>query len=52
MTTTRPGENAHIGYSAANRSPFKADFIAKMNTAIEDLKKAGVMNRLVADYSK
>ncbi len=46
------GENAHIGYSAANHAPFKADFIAKMNIAIEDLKKAGVMNRLVADYSK
>ncbi len=46
------GENAHIGYSAANHAPYKQDFINKMNTAIEETKKAGVMAKLIADYSR
>lgn len=46
------GEDAFIGYSAANSASYKADFIAKMNAAIEDAKKAGVLTKLIADYSK
>ncbi len=46
------GENAYVGYSATNPAPFKADFIAKMNVAIEEAKRAGVMSKLVADYSR
>ncbi len=46
------GEDAFIAYSGANNASYKADFIAKMNTAIEDAKKAGVLTKLIADYSK
>lgn len=38
--------------SATKSGKIKADFIAKMNAAIEEAKKAGVMTKLIADYTK
>lgn len=46
------GEDAFIAYSGANKAAYKADFVAKMNAAIEEAKKAGVMAKLIADYTK
>lgn len=45
------GENAYIGYSAAYQAPFKADFIAKMNAALEAQRKTGQLNKLVEQYA-
>jgi uncharacterized protein YjgD (DUF1641 family) len=36
-----------IGYSAANSSSAKADFIEQMNKALAQLEKDGVIDKLV-----
>ena len=41
-------EDAFIGYSAANTSSSKADFIEQMNNALGLLKKEGVIDELIA----
>lgn len=46
------GEDAFIAYSAANKATYKADFIGKMNAAIEEANKAGVLTKLIADYAR
>lgn len=40
-------EDAMIGYSAANSSSAKTDFIEQMNKALAQLEKDGVMDKLV-----
>lgn len=40
-------ENVYISYSSSNAPQHKQDFIARMNIAIEELNKAGVMNELI-----
>ncbi len=40
-------EDAMIGYSAANSSSAKADFIEQMNKALAQLEKDGVIDKLV-----
>jgi polar amino acid transport system substrate-binding protein len=42
------GEDAFIGYSAANSARYKADFIKAMNAALEEAKKSGLVEKLVA----
>ncbi|MEN9396448.1 MAG: hypothetical protein RLZ81_978 [Pseudomonadota bacterium] len=44
------GEDAFIGYSAANTLSYKADFIKQMDAVLLELKKAGTINRLIVDY--
>lgn len=44
-------EDAYVGYSAAHKAHYKAAFIEKMNAAITEAKKAGEMNRLIAEYA-
>ena len=46
------GENAFIGYSAANKAPYKADFVEKMNTAIGAVQKSGAAARILDSYLK
>lgn len=46
------GQEAYIGYSKAYKAAYKADFIARMNTALSELVKAGVVERVVADYTR
>ncbi len=44
------GQDAYIGYSAKASAPFKADFIQKMNKALEELKGAGEVAKIAASY--
>ncbi|MES2318963.1 MAG: transporter substrate-binding domain-containing protein [Pseudomonadota bacterium] len=44
------GENTYIGYSVNNNPPYKADFIEKMNAAIESLHKSGASARIEQSY--
>lgn len=44
-------QDAFIAYSTAYKADYKAAFIAKMNAAIAEAKKAGEMTRLIADYA-
>lgn len=44
------GEDAYIGFSRKHPAPYKADFLAKLNTAIDDVKRTGLMEKLVANY--
>lgn len=46
------GEEAYIGYSKAFQAPYKADFISRMNAALQELSKAGAMERVVAEYTR
>lgn len=41
------GEDAFIGYSATNNAGYKADFIKKMNAALEEARKSGLTDKLV-----
>ena len=43
-------EEAFIGYSAASRLAYKADFIKQMDAALLEIKRAGTINKLVNDY--
>ena len=44
------GEDAFIGYSAANKAAYKADFIAKMDAALKEVLAAGAINKIMASY--
>lgn len=44
------GEDTFIAYSARNTPPYKADFIAKMNAALELLRNNGEAARLANAY--
>jgi polar amino acid transport system substrate-binding protein len=44
------GEDTFIGYSSRNNPAYKADFIARMDAALERMKKNGEMARIVAGY--
>lgn len=44
-------EEAYVGFSAKNSAPYKADFIEKLNAAIEQAKKANVVSKLVSTYT-
>jgi polar amino acid transport system substrate-binding protein len=44
------GEYTYIGYSNGNNPAYKADFIEKMNAAIESLHKSGASTRIERDY--
>jgi polar amino acid transport system substrate-binding protein len=44
------GENTYIGYSGANNPAYKAEFIEKMNAAIEAIRKSGASARIEASY--
>ncbi|MDB5818590.1 MAG: hypothetical protein JWQ11_2230 [Rhizobacter sp.] len=46
------GEEAYVGYSLANKSASKADFVAKLNAAIEGVKKSGAFAKIVDSYLK
>ncbi|HVK93676.1 MAG TPA: transporter substrate-binding domain-containing protein [Noviherbaspirillum sp.] len=46
------GEDGYIGYSANTKVPYKADFIEKMNAALETVKKEGVVAKAVDAYLK
>lgn len=41
------GQDVFIGYSATSKHAYKADFIKKMNVALEDARKAGIINKLI-----
>lgn len=43
-------ESTHIGYSAHNNPPFKAEFITKMNAAIDAIQKSGAAARIEKAY--
>jgi polar amino acid transport system substrate-binding protein len=44
------GEDTFIGYSGKNNPPYKADFIARMDAALEAMKKSGEMAKIVGGY--
>ena len=44
------GEDTFIGYSGKNNPAYKADFIAKMDAALEAMKRNGQLAKIVADY--
>ena len=44
------GEDTFIGYSGKNNPPYKADFIARMNTALDAMKQNGEMAKIVNEY--
>jgi len=44
------GEDTFIGYSIKHDVPFKADFIAKMNAALETVKRNGTAARIENSY--
>ena len=44
------GEDTFIGYSGKNNPPYKADFIARMDAALEAMKKNGEMAKIVGEY--
>jgi polar amino acid transport system substrate-binding protein len=45
-------ENAYIGYNSDNKLPYRKDFIERMNTAIDALNKAGVMDELINQHTQ
>lgn len=44
------GEDTFIGYSAKNRPAYRADFIARMDSALEAMKRNGQLAKIVAEY--
>lgn len=44
------GEDTYIGYSVKNQPAYRADFIAKMDTALEAMKRNGQLAKIVAEY--
>lgn len=46
------GEDTYIGYSLNNHAPYKADFIAKMNAALEAVRKSGASAAIEDSYLK
>ena len=44
------GEDTFIGFSGKNNPAYKADFIAKMDAALEAMKRNGQMAKIVAEY--
>lgn len=44
------GEDTFIGYSVKHNPPYKADFIAKMNAALETIKRNGTAARIENSY--
>jgi polar amino acid transport system substrate-binding protein len=44
------GEDTFIGYSGKNNPAYKADFIAKMDAALETMKRNGQLTKIVAEY--
>lgn len=46
------GEETFIAYSMANNPPYKADFFARMNAALTQLKKSGAVARIEQSYLK
>lgn len=44
------GEDTYIGYSVKNNPAYKADFITKMDAALETMKRNGQMAKIVAEY--
>jgi polar amino acid transport system substrate-binding protein len=44
------GEKTYIGYNGANNPTYKAEFIEKMNVAIEAIRKSGVAARIEESY--
>jgi polar amino acid transport system substrate-binding protein len=44
------GEDTFIGYSGKNNPAYKADFIAKMDAALETMKRNGQLTKIVAGY--
>lgn len=45
-------ENTFIGFSSKDNPPYKADFIQKMNAALEELKKNGEISKIESIYFK
>lgn len=43
-------EDTYIAYSARNAPPYKDDFIARMNAAIDALRSSGALGRIEARY--
>jgi polar amino acid transport system substrate-binding protein len=43
-------ENTYVGYSALNAPPFKADFIAKLNAVLHNMKANGEIDRIIDRY--
>ena len=46
------GETAYIAYSRANTRPDKEDFIRRMNTAIEEARREGLLTQAINTYSR
>ena len=44
------GEDTFIGYSAKNNPAYKADFIARMDAALDAMKRNGQLAKIVSDY--
>jgi polar amino acid transport system substrate-binding protein len=46
------GETAYIAYSRANTRPDKEDFIRRMNAAIEEARREGLLTQAIHTYSR
>jgi polar amino acid transport system substrate-binding protein len=46
------GENTYIAYSMYNNPPYKADFVKKMNDALQEMKRSGEIERVEQAYSR
>ena len=44
------GEDTYIAYSDKSRAPYKSDFVAKMNVALETMKKNGDIKKIESRY--
>jgi len=44
------GENTCIAYSMYNNPPYKADFVKKMNAAINEIKQSGEVEKIEDGY--
>jgi polar amino acid transport system substrate-binding protein len=44
------GEDTFIGYSVKNNPAYKADFISKMDAALDTMKRNGQLTKIVSEY--
>jgi polar amino acid transport system substrate-binding protein len=43
-------EETYVGFSARNNPPFKADFIARLNAALAEMKAKGDIDKIIRGY--
>jgi polar amino acid transport system substrate-binding protein len=49
-TELSTGEDVYIGYSGKSTAPYKADFVEKMNAALEQVKSSGAVTEISNSY--